>query len=508
MSAWTEGTTLTLLQDVTVTGGDREHIYTNTLDLNGHQFATTGDYEILCRATLTIKDSSQSETGLFTVNAQRSGSLIWAHNGNLILEGGTLSNDATSAPVVDFWSADDCSFTMNGGKITGTASHGAIRFNSNCSFTMTGGEISGLTDTNGLFTGSTSAPFTVSGTAKIQNNVRNGVTENVYLASGKVITIGAALDPSASIGVTMANPGIFTASVAGIVSKDYISNFTSDDSDYSVSADGNELTLTVIEEEPEAYAILTDEGDFIFFRSSDYYEDGSYQTVTINDDEYDGYVYGNIESLNLDAWNMPWHERREQIKRAYVAEGYTIHPDDMVGWFYDCSSLESFDASGFDTSVTDGFSFLFDGCSSLTELDLRQFDTSNAEYINCMFINCSSLSSLDISSFRTDKVLQMNGMFMGCSSLTSLDLSHFKTPCTTSMYRMFDGCTSLANLDISNFDTSHILDEDVIGRMTEMFRMCSSLTEVVLGPGFTLWREDAMLPIGHWSHEDPDLLKT
>ena len=242
MSAWDEGTTLTLLKDVTVTG-DREHLKTNTLDLNGHTFATTGDYEILLKKTLTIKDSNQSKTGLFTTNAQRSGSLIYAHNGNLILESGTLSNNTTNAPVVDFWDADDCSFTMKGGKITGTATHGAIRFNSNCSFTMTGGEISGLTTTNGLFTGSTTAPLTVSGSAKIQNNTKNGVTENVYLASDKVITIGAALDSSASIGVTMAVPGIFTASATGITSKDYISNFTSDDSNYSVSVSGNELTL-------------------------------------------------------------------------------------------------------------------------------------------------------------------------------------------------------------------------------------------------------------------------
>ncbi len=244
MSVWDEGTTLTLLKDVTVTGGAREHRKTNTLDLNGHTFATTGDYEILLEKTLTIKDSSTSKTGMFKRNAQTSQSLIWAHNGNLILEGGTLSADSTQAPVVDFWNSNNCSFTMNGGKITGSARDGAVRFNSDCSFTMTGGEISELTTVNGVFSGSTSAPLTISGSAVIKNNTRGSKTENVNLASGKVITIGAALDSSASIGVTMAVPGIFTASVSGITSKDYISNFTSDDSNYSVSVSGNELTLT------------------------------------------------------------------------------------------------------------------------------------------------------------------------------------------------------------------------------------------------------------------------
>lgn len=232
MSAWDTGTTLTLLKDVSISSYNNGK--TNTLDLNGHTFTTSGNFEITNGATLTINDSSSPNTGVFTKDIQRDQSLIWVYNGHLVLNGGTLSAKQTQCPVVDFYLADNTngSFTMNGGKITGNASEGAIRFASSCSFTMTGGEISGLTTTNGLLTGKRTTPLTISGSAVIKNNKKGENTENVYLSSGQVITIGGVLDSSASIGVTMANPGVFTS---GLSEKGNASNFTSDNNNYSVS---------------------------------------------------------------------------------------------------------------------------------------------------------------------------------------------------------------------------------------------------------------------------------
>jgi len=50
----------------------------------------------------------------------------------------------------------------------------------------------------------------------------------------------------------------------------------------------------------------------------------------------------------------------------------------MYYMFYDCSSLQSLDVSGFDTSQVIDMDHMFANCSSLEELDISGFDMSNA----------------------------------------------------------------------------------------------------------------------------------
>ena len=69
-----------------------------------------------------------------------------------------------------------------------------------------------------------------------------------------------------------------------------------------------------------------------------------------------------------------------------------------------------------------------------------------------MFYECSSLNELNISGFNTKKVINMSKMFYRCSSLKKLDLSNFNTNNAKNMSYMFDRCNSLKELDISNFN--------------------------------------------------------
>ena len=121
----------------------------------------------------------------------------------------------------------------------------------------------------------------------------------------------------------------------------------------------------------------------------------------------------------------------------------------MASMFSNCSSLQSLDFSGFDTSAVTDMASMFYSCSSLQSLDLSGFDTSQVTTMYDMFSNCSSLQSLDLSMFNTSKVTDMTMMFFYCSSLQSLDLSGFDTSQVTTMYDMFFYCPKLTALTLS-----------------------------------------------------------
>ena len=61
-----------------------------------------------------------------------------------------------------------------------------------------------------------------------------------------------------------------------------------------------------------AYAVLTDAGELILFRSNEIYTDGTGKTVKdIQGNEYTGQVYTAIETTNeTDESNSKWYDQR------------------------------------------------------------------------------------------------------------------------------------------------------------------------------------------------------
>ena len=118
-----------------------------------------------------------------------------------------------------------------------------------------------------------------------------------------------------------------------------------------------------------------------------------------------------------------------------------------------------------------------DSSSSITSAKIEgQIAVSTAEY---MFFFCSSLETLDLSGLDTSRVTYMRDMFRGCSSLTSLDLSGLDISGVMDIRDMFRGCSSLTSLDLSGLDTSCAED------MSDMFSGCPGLRTVTLGEKFT-----------------------
>ena len=254
-----------------------------------------------------------------------------------------------------------------------------------------------------------------------------------------------------------------------------------------------------LSEDTYAYAVLTSEGELIFFRSNVLYSNGTEASVTdINGNPYQGIVYAIAEDENYES--VPWNDVRDQIVTVRAAEGQTVCPYKTEQWFDSCENLASFNATGFDTGRTVDMSDMFSYCKALTSLDLSGLDTSNVtdmsgmfagdsalESINLsnfetnsvtnmanMFYGCSKLQSLDLSSFDTRNVLSFQGMFNGCSALKQLDINHFRPGSATSIGSMFADCRSLNALDLSDWDTSSVKD------MNGVFSGCFGLNTLDL----------------------------
>ena len=190
-------------------------------------------------------------------------------------------------------------------------------------------------------------------------------------------------------------------------------------------------------------------------------------------------TYENLESFNASGFdtsnvtNMGSMFYRCRGLTSLDLSGFnTSSVTNMYAMFSGCGNLASLDISGFNTSNVTSFGYMFYGCNNLAALDVSRFNTSNALYMDYMFDGCSSLTSLDVSGFDTSKVTGMRAMFYNCSGLTSLDVSGFRTPQVTTMQAMFYGCKKLTALDVSGFDTSNVTS------MGSMFNGCNSLASL------------------------------
>ena len=182
---------------------------------------------------------------------------VFVNLGTFILNGGSVSENINTGVYV---SSASTVFTMNGGSVTknsstGTGSGVTVKL---ATFNLNGGSI---TDNSFARDGDKShsagvyiekGKFNLSGSPEISGNTAEGKERNVYLSYDSdyevsdVINVSGKLSNSKKIGVTMANPGIFTSNYkAGGNSDDPGNYFYSEDSFYTVgfSDDGNEATM-------------------------------------------------------------------------------------------------------------------------------------------------------------------------------------------------------------------------------------------------------------------------
>ena len=167
--------------------------------------------------------------------------------GSLLMLGGTIADNKATANGGGV--AMDCSFEMRGGSITNNeagANGGGVAVIAAYTAQWSGGSVTGNTAQNsggGVYVDSGAKAMAVGGDVNITRNI-NG---NVYLPGGKKITVGGALNDSASIGVTSeAVPDDSTPVTIATAADNWINdnNFTADNSFYKVTVlDGKTATL-------------------------------------------------------------------------------------------------------------------------------------------------------------------------------------------------------------------------------------------------------------------------
>ena len=196
------------------------------------------------------------------------------HGASIIMTGGSIANNSAGQNAGGVNLSNGCDMTMSGGSITGNTAvndYGGVYIGGGAtpsSFIMTGGSIANnsaqhnyggirvagtMTMTGGSVTGNTSeyrdggigmeGTLIMSGNPIVMGNTVCGSSNNVYLLSGKKITVDGAFTSGASVGVTCAG-GVgttFTSDYGTYTHEGSV--FASDDIALSVAIESNEAKL-------------------------------------------------------------------------------------------------------------------------------------------------------------------------------------------------------------------------------------------------------------------------
>ncbi|MBQ6346128.1 MAG: InlB B-repeat-containing protein, partial [Clostridia bacterium] len=229
------------------------------LDLNGCavdrglQDQTEYGEVINVSGSLTIQDSSTAGNGKITGGRNffaGSGVIV---SGHLVMKSGSIADNGVEGNAGGgvYVHGNGAVFEMSGGIIENNVGlrGSGVFISEGGSFTMTGGVIrNNASDCGAVFLGYDGKAFNLSGKPVITGNTMAASDEasNVYLYTGMTLTVTGKLDEGARVGVTMMDPGVFTAGYDAH-NPDTVPDvfFASDMESYAVDYDptGNEAML-------------------------------------------------------------------------------------------------------------------------------------------------------------------------------------------------------------------------------------------------------------------------
>ena len=254
--------------------------------------ATNGDGGVINMAGGTVTISGAKLTGN---TSSRYGGAVYLYNGvTATMTGGEISGNQAASEGGAVHVYGTSTFNLSGGKITGNSSvdGGAIYLNREPSvLNMSGGVISGNTATGnggGVYifrTGSVcnlsggtiekntanvgggiyinprnNGQLKISGNPVVKGNTASGDANNVYLPSGKKLSISAAMSSGASIGITTESKN-YPVVFSGKYGQDYSDYFFADAADAHVNYNANtELELAAGAKKYNVYIITDDNG--------------------------------------------------------------------------------------------------------------------------------------------------------------------------------------------------------------------------------------------------------
>lgn len=118
-----------------------------------------------------------------------------------------------------------------------------------------------------------------------------------------------------------------------------------------------------------------------------------------------------------------WFANMTNLKTVDVAKIDTSECRQMFDAFFRARKLKSLDLSSWDVSKTWNFSCMFQGCHSLENINMKGWSVHASDCgMFGMFFACTSLQSLDLSGFDSTSILSANKMFGYCQSLSKVTL--------------------------------------------------------------------------------------
>lgn len=254
--------------------------------------ATKGDGGVINMAGGTVTISGAKLTGN---TSSRYGGAVYLYNGvTTTMTGGEISGNQAASEGGAVHVYGTSTFNLSGGKITGNSSvdGGAIYLNREPSvLNMSGGVISGNTATGnggavyiyrsgsvcnlsgGTIENNTAksgggiyinphnnGQLKINGNPVVKGNTASGDANNVYLPSGKKLSISAAMSSGASIGITTESKN-YPVVFSGKYGQDYSDYFFADAADAHVNYNANtELELAAGAKKYNVYIITDDNG--------------------------------------------------------------------------------------------------------------------------------------------------------------------------------------------------------------------------------------------------------
>ena len=267
----------------------------NTANNGGVVYATSGGVVNLAGGTISGNKATNGDGGVINMaggtvtisgakltsnTSSRYGGAVYLYNGvTATMTGGEISNNQAASEGGAVHVYGTSTLNLSGGKITGNSSvdGGAIYLNWEPSvLNMTGGVISGNTATGnggavyiyrtgsvcnlsggmiedntaggsggGIYVNpSNSGQLNISGAPVVRNNTVSGAANNVYLFSGKTLTIAAPMESGASIGVTVGNAS-YPVAFSNTYEDDYAQYFSSDDANAQVAYKSDQILYLV-----------------------------------------------------------------------------------------------------------------------------------------------------------------------------------------------------------------------------------------------------------------------
>ena len=286
------------------------------LCLNGNSIKAASNLEsISVKNTFTLTDCKGKDGSNYGQITNKTNIKV-LQSGNFYFYGGSITGNSVNTNLstgVIVWG----NFYMHGGEIvnnTTTGKGGGVYLAKTGRFTMTGGRIANNSAKEGGGVYVDSDTITVSSAAQITGNkvVSDDriASNNVYLPNGKKITVGGALNDSASIGVTSeAVPDDSTPVTIATAADNWIKdgNFTADNSLYkvNVSADGKTVNLGLHEHQWKVRVktgsenILEEYCDVAGCTTV-----GGTLTLDAENQKYSGKAYDSAKVITVDNWTQ------------------------------------------------------------------------------------------------------------------------------------------------------------------------------------------------------------